>query len=154
TPGRFSVGVAHLDHDRDQEFERLILAALQKFSGIEVLSFDRLITIRGNRPDESSRAGHEQARNLLRRSGAQAILWGEVLTIGSTSVSLLHWTTARESAEVKASERYKPRREDLDLPNLFWDDLTQVLALVISASAAEYDSQRGRFVADKLKPFV
>jgi tetratricopeptide (TPR) repeat protein len=154
TRGTFSVAVAHLDNDRDQEHERLIFAALGQFPGIEVLRFDRVITARGDKLKQGSQAGHEQARELIKQAGADAMLWGEVLRKGNTSLALLHWTTAQESAGIKAAERYKPKEDNLDLPDLFWDHLIQVLGLVVASGSSEYEAQRGHYVVDKLKPFV
>jgi hypothetical protein len=51
------------------------------------------------------------------------------------------------------SGRYRPTG-DLRLPELFWNDLADVLRLVILSRDAEFRAQQGRYVADKLLPFI
>jgi tetratricopeptide (TPR) repeat protein len=112
--------------------------------GVEVLRFNREIR------DDDLSAGHEHARELLRKTGTHALLWGEVL---KKSVPRLYWTSQAENAAKDTSENYQPAG-DFTLPEIFWDDLKQVLNLVVATSAENFAVLEGQYSADRLKPFV
>ena len=44
--------------------------------------------------------------------------------------------------------------ESFRLPDLFWQDLTKVLQLLIAHESAKFTAQQGHFVSDQLAPFV
>jgi hypothetical protein len=109
-----------------------------------VLRFNREIR------DDDLSAGHEHARELLRKTGTHALLWGEVL---KKSVPRLYWTSQAENAAKDTSENYQPAG-DFTLPEIFWDDLKQVLNLVVATAAENFAVLEGQYSADRLKPFV
>jgi hypothetical protein len=58
-----------------------------------VLEFRRTITADS---DEDVRAGQVKAREWLKESGAQVLIWGKVVTApGRPSVPELHWTNSQ-----------------------------------------------------------
>src|SRR6266478_546396 len=77
-PGFFCVAIAHLENDDRRDYEGLIVDALSPLEGVQVLRFDRTITLEGPRPQESVSAGHEKARRYLQKSGAQLLVWGKI----------------------------------------------------------------------------
>jgi len=145
-PKRFAVAIAHLENDKDRQHEVLIREALKDFEGVQVLGFDRTISPSG----EGDESGHDKAREYLKESGAHVLIWGLVHHIGGESAPRIYWTTSRESKRSK--EVYQPER--FELPELFWDDLVEVLRLVVVTQSAEFLAQEGHFIADQLDPFI
>jgi hypothetical protein len=68
-PQRFAVALAHLEYDKDQQYERLIREVLRDFKGVQLLQFDRTISLDGTKPEEKAEKGHTQARQYLEDSG-------------------------------------------------------------------------------------
>jgi len=79
-PQRFAVALAHLEHDKDQQYERLLREVLKDFEGVQLLQFDRTISLAGTQPEESEKKGHAKARQYLEVSGAHMLIWGLVLS--------------------------------------------------------------------------
>jgi tetratricopeptide (TPR) repeat protein len=149
-PQRFAVALAHLEYDKDQQYERLIREALRDFEGVQLLQFDRTISLAKGQPEESEKTGHETARRYLSESGAHVLLWGLVLSQDGKNAPRLYWTTSRK--EKRARGIYQP--ENFKLPDLFWSDLVDVLRLVVVNYGAEFYAGRGWFMADQLVPFI
>ncbi len=76
---QFSVAISHLENEIDGEFERLITNAFREWRSVEILRFDRKISLKGSRRQEARRLGHQKAQGYLAQSGAQVMIWGEVL---------------------------------------------------------------------------
>lgn len=151
---RFSVLIAHLEKDTNHEHELLIVEALKEIEGIQVLSLDRTIPLKGAVPEEMEKRGHEEARNYLRKSGASVIIWGMILKRGSSTAYKLYYTGSK--GWERKPERYAaPRAEtQFSLPELFWSDLTKVLLLLVASDYNEFLAQEGQYVADHLLPFI
>jgi len=145
-PRHFAIAIAHLENDKDHQYEVLIAEALKRFEGVQVLRFDRTISP----SKETDEAGHDQAREYLKESGAHVLIWGLVHRIGGESAPRLYWTTSRESK--RAKEVYQLER--FELPELFWNDLVEVLRLAVVTHSAEFSAQAGRYIADQLEPFI
>lgn len=151
---RFSVAVAQLENDKDGRYEQLIIEALQDLQDIEILRFDRKISLNDSRPQDAVRKGHEQARAYLKQSGADVLIWGDVLIAdGKASIPKLYWTPAKELKVERQTGRYN-LEEDLNLPALFWADLAEVLRLVVVTASTEFYASGGHFIADQLIPFT
>jgi hypothetical protein len=134
---KFAVAIARLEGDPDRQELRKLRAALQKSSpGIEVIELERTILLSSGNLDEAMRAGHDEARRLLQESGAHALIWGEVFPPAGKRQWRLHWTVSHEVREIKSTEQYTPT-EDVNLPPLFWEDLSDVLGAVVTASTAQ-----------------
>ena len=148
-PKRFSVGLAHLQDDKDRAVERELREALINFAAkldLEPLEFDRTIYLRGQ-PEDAEEAGHKEARKFLKESGAQVLVWGRV---AGASSARLFWTSA---AGGRHSERaYQPQA--FELPDVHGRDLADILGLVVATQSAEFFAQEGRFIADQLSPFI
>jgi tetratricopeptide (TPR) repeat protein len=149
-PRRFSVALAHLAHDENQELERLIVESLRDLAGVQILRFDRTISAEGAVPEESERSGHEMARALLRESTAEVLIWGTVLSQSGRNVPRLYWTTAESRA--RSRQPYLP--ENFQLPQIFWEDLAEILRLVTVTQSQELFARRGQHTAPELAPFV
>jgi len=149
-PQRFAVALAHLEYDKDQQYERLIREVLKDFEGVQLLQFDRTISLAGAKPEESEKKGHAQARQYLKDSEAHVLIWGLILNQDGRSAPRLYWTTLQESK--RAKEPYQP--ENFKLPDLFWNDLVEVLRLVVATESSEFLAQEGRFIANQLAPFI
>ena len=158
-PARFTVAIAHLQDDDEQEHEKLIFQDLNEgFAGedknaVQILRFDRTIETAAAQDLESDVAtGHQTARSYLAESGAEVLIWGTAIRSGEASVPKLYWTTAREGDPSRNPGRYAT--EDLALPEVFWTDLVDVLRLLVVARDAEFHSLQGHFVVDRVGPFV
>lgn len=152
-PSRFSILVARLEHDSDDEHHRLVMQSLNEFKGIQVRDLGQQIAPESADAGVVERLGHDQARRHLVEFQAQVVLWGMVLKQGELSRPKLYWTAAPTTRLSKDSDRYPANHHDLRLPELFRQDLTTVLGTVALTQASEFDAQRGRFLAD-LKPFI
>lgn len=147
---RFAVAIAHLTHDNHQEVERLILESIRDLAGVQILRFDRTISAEGPIPEESARNAHEAARALLHESSADVLIWGTVLSHDGRTAPRLYWATAE--ASVRSKQPYIP--ENFQLPELFWEDLVEILRLLVVTRSAELFARRGRLNAAELSPFV
>jgi hypothetical protein len=149
--GRLAIAIAHLERDKDQEHETLLLDELRQFEGVEAVSVDR--TVDPEQPDK--KIAQEEARGLLRQTGADVLVWGSVISLSGKSAMRLYWTPARDMPGAKSTEKYLPQIESLALPELFWNDLKQVLGLLTQTRLAEITfGQPGHYVADRLAPLI
>ena len=151
-PSKFNIAVVHLEGDSDHETERLIRESLAEFPGVVTLSFDRLISDGLGDTGKDERTGHERARILLKASGADVLIWGLVLKKDGKTVPKLYWTPSRQLAQMPSSRRYLTT-ENLSLPNLFWQDLTSVLGLLVVATKAEFFA-KGQDEENRLALFI
>ena len=151
-PKRFAVAIAHLDNDKDRQYERLIVEALKEIQGVQILQFDRTIPLEGAQPEERVKAGHDKAREYLNESGAHILIWGTVLSRDDSSLPKLYWTPSKDLGERQA-RRYQ-LTEDLGLPDIFWSDLADILRLLVLNYHTGFSAQEGHFVADQLAPFI
>jgi hypothetical protein len=149
-PQRFAVALAHLEDDQGKHHERLIREVLRGFEGVQLLQFDRTISLAGTEPEKSEQQGHALARQWLEDSGAHLLIWGLVLRQDGKSAPRLYWTTSW--GKKRAKEVYQP--ENFKLPDLFWSDLVEVLRLVVAHYSAEFSAGHGQFMADRLVPFI
>lgn len=151
-PHRFSVAVAHLeDDDAGRTHEKLIVRLLQEFEGIQVLAFDRTISVHGTVPEEQERKGHETARQYLKASNASVVIWGRVLHHADQSKPDLYLTAA--AGQDGRSRQYTLETGmEFSLPEVFWDDLADILRLVIVTQATQFEE--GHYIADRLRPFI
>lgn len=147
---KFSVAVARLEGDEEQQESKKVTRAMQDFfDGIGVHEHSRVIKLRTGSQDSALELGHAEARRMIREVGVDALVWGEVLSAGVKKQLRLHWTLPAVADGAKSTERYSA--EEFDLPPLFWDDLTNTLAAVVTASAAKTLGEEGRYIADRLK---
>ena len=142
--------MAHLTHDINQQVELLILESIRDLRGVQILRFDRTLSAEGPIPEESLRHAHDAARALLAESSADVLLWGTVLSHDGRTAPRLFWTTA--GADLRSRQPYIP--ENFQLPELFWDDLVEILRLLVVTRSAELFARRGRLIAAELAPFV
>src|SRR5262249_9671849 len=129
-PKRFAVAVAHLENDDHQEYERAIIEALSSLDAVQLLRFNRTVAVPlgGSRPHESVKAGHEKARRYLRASGALLLLWGTVLRREGRGLAVkLYWTPVG----VSLSESVNYTLTGIELPDIFWSDLADILRLIV-----------------------
>jgi tetratricopeptide (TPR) repeat protein len=152
---KFAIAVAHLEDDTDRRDEKLLLAELEKFDGVDILQIDRTIQLpSGETEQESLVRGYAEARSLLQRSNAQVLLWGSVLHHDQRSALQLRWTIApSETRRRGQTGRYLPD-EDLTLPLVFWDDLTNILGLLVQSHLETLRAGTGTYQVNRLKPFI
>jgi hypothetical protein len=67
-------------------------------------------------------------------------------------VPKLYLTVSSDDALNKVGS-YNPT-EDLKLPDLFWDDLKEILGLVVATAAAKFCALSGHFTAGQLVPHI
>lgn len=131
TAGRLTIAVAHLARDnKDRQHEGILLDELGHFEveGVEVLPIDRTVD-----PEEPAKKNAEdKAQDLLKKTGADVLIWGSVISLSGKSASAmrLNWTRARNVPGAKASEKYQLPTETITLPPEFWSDLKQILGLL------------------------
>ncbi|HUU46324.1 MAG TPA: tetratricopeptide repeat protein [Acidobacteriota bacterium] len=150
-PDRFAVAIANLENDSLGEHRELIADALQDLEGVQILRFDRYITVTGGDLEEVAQRGHERARSLLEQAGADVLIWGRVLTSEGQRASRLYWTTSG-GHERRAENLCQP--QEFELPAIFWEELRDVLRLLVVTAGDLYIDQTGQFIADWLVPFT
>jgi tetratricopeptide (TPR) repeat protein len=150
-PDRFTVFVAHLDNDTDQEYEQLILDELYKLKGLKVVGLDRTISLGGPDPEEQENQGYQSALEYLRQSGAAVLIWGKVLSHHGETLPKIYLTA---SDEIRKAGRYEV--SDFRLPEVFWKDLARVLGLLVASQNAEFcaTTGKGHYAADRLEYFI
>ncbi len=150
-PDKLTIAVAHLDNDPEGKNERLLLDELEKFQGADILPLNTRIQVSyGGTLDENLANAHAQARKVLEEYRAQALLWGSVVEVNGRTTFRLRWTVSDLASQ---GQRYDPDG-DLNLPSLFWEDLSHVLGLIVQTRMTKFASETGTFQSDKLKPFI
>jgi tetratricopeptide (TPR) repeat protein len=164
--GAFNLGIAHLSDDEHGEQEEKLRVALENVNqlpttpsaikgAIVPVIFDRTIRVDGPDLHQALEQAHDQARRYLEESGFNVLLWGRVLGKGSGAALKLYWTSAEgKTWDRSRAEAFRPT-ENQALPELFWNEMQDVLNLMVAASAARgLAEQEGQFVADQAEPFV
>ena len=149
---RLTIAIAHLEKDTNGQQETLLRDELANgFEGADTKGIDRTIAVPDAETDQAAlEKATEEAHHLLRESGADVLLWGRVLGSGDRPQMRLYWTPAHAMDGPKSTDRYQIT-ETLALPPLFWNDLRQVLGLLVqSRLAALADELNGRYAADRL----
>ncbi len=154
--GHVTIAVTHLENDKDREQEKLLVDGLRNFEGVETLALDRVVEWPSSGAEQAKKKiAEEEVHGLLKKTGADVLVWGSVVSLGSKSFMRLYWTPSRDVSGAKTSEKYLPQTETLALPELFWSDLKQILGLLTQTRLAEITfGQPGHYVADKLTPLI
>jgi class 3 adenylate cyclase/tetratricopeptide (TPR) repeat protein len=155
--GHLLIAVAHLQDDRDHEHEHLLLDRLANdFDGAQTTQVDETIT-----PPDAGIAqdalvqAKAQANQLRAEAGADVLLWGTVQTLGGKTAMRLYWTTGEAMAGSRGSGLYQDQADTIALPALFWDDLKQVLGLLVQSRLADLRRQlTGQYSAPQLAPLI
>ncbi|MEM6821894.1 MAG: tetratricopeptide repeat protein [Verrucomicrobiota bacterium] len=150
---KYSVFVANLDHDAQGEYKRRILKNLRKFKGFEVRSLDRSFTLEVGNLEASEAQGHDKMRGYLQEAGGSIVIWGSIDKIEKRYVFSLYLTTAHP--EHNQSRDYPPLSGELMLLHKdVWNDLLNVLTLLVLTRSAEFSAKQGQYVADLLPDFI
>jgi tetratricopeptide (TPR) repeat protein len=152
-PNYFTVLVAHLENDKEREIENLIIESLKELKEIQLRKLDRNIRVRDAYTEKTEQESHEQARVYLHKTGAQVLIWGTVIKASGKSLPKLYWTVTENLQQKKTFERYLPT-ENLSLPVIFWEDLADVLRLLIITKYTQFHASQGKYIGDEIKPFI
>jgi tetratricopeptide (TPR) repeat protein len=151
---RFTIAIAILENDRDGVHRRVLRESLARLDGVELIMIDRRVSLDGTtRPQAAQLAGYARGREILRESHADVLIWGTAFDSAADSPMSLHWTSSANVRLGNRSHAYRPER-DFDLPELFWKDLRDVLALLVTTGVAEFGQRQGSFVAEEMPPFL
>jgi hypothetical protein len=150
-PDLFTVALVRLDNDQKGpngkgEMEYIIVNDLEEIKGIGVLELSRPPI-----PYGDLKGADRLASKYLTQSGAQILIWGNVISIPGKSVSKLHLTACNKECPGMVS-RYA-LSDDLNLPPLFVTDLANVICLVVGTQSAAFSSESGHFTKE-LAPFI
>src|SRR5579875_1906968 len=145
-----SIALTHLARDNNEEHEVLVADELGHFEGVEILRLDRTLD------EESGRQkAEEEAQRLLRKTGADVLVWGTVISLEGKSAMRLYWTPSRNVSGAKFYEKYQLPKDTVTLPDAFWEDLKQIMGLLAQSRLAEISfGQPGQFIAAKLEPLI
>jgi hypothetical protein len=147
---RLTIAVAQLVNDKDREHETLLADELGAFEGVETRRIGRAVGSEGRDKEKAE----EKAQSLLKKTGADVLIWGSVISRGDKSAMRLYWTAARDVSGAKPSGKYLPT-ETLALPEEFWGDLKEILGLLTQSRLADISfGQPGHFIAGKLAPLI
>jgi hypothetical protein len=84
----------------------------------------------------------------------RCLIWGVVLKQGDKSVPKLYWTPARDLAQAPSARPLPDRPRISACRAMFWQDLTNVLGLLVATNDAELVAQEGQYSANRLEPFI
>jgi tetratricopeptide (TPR) repeat protein len=149
-PNRFSVMVARFQDDQNNGYAKLLVNALTGLEGIQVLALEKPITADSGRPGDAIQFGHKSARELLKQTQAQMLIWGRVLTVNDESGVQIFWTTPAESRRSHDLHQL----DGLKLPLQFWNEFVGVIQLQVVAESTEFLARQGEFLAERLRPFI
>jgi hypothetical protein len=130
----FAVAIASLENDAEAEQQTILVEGMKEVPGIDVLRLSAEIP--GGRNDDSLEENGtlDAARRLLRRTGAQVLIWGTVLRSGETRVMKIY--CAAVSGPPIFLGRYIQTR-DLDAT----DDLKRKIGNEIARSIVGFKEQ-------------
>ncbi len=151
-PNRLAVAVAELYNDKHNSVGRMLSEALFNLSkdlGFQPLKFARMIPI-GDQPETSEEAGHALAQRYLRESGAHLLIWGEV-TDKEKDLARLFWTPRNQKGDLSRKEY---RAESFELPGAQFDDLINMLGIIVARQLMQFSDDAGRVIAPKLRSFI
>jgi hypothetical protein len=150
--GVLTIAVAHLQDDQGQKQEKLLLDELKHFDGVETLTVDRAVEWPDSGTEQVKKKKAEaKARVLLMKTGADVLVWGSVISLSGKSAMRLNWTPSQDVPG--STGKYLPQTETLALPELFWNDLKQIVGLLTQTRFAELTfDQSGHYIADKRAP--
>jgi tetratricopeptide (TPR) repeat protein len=128
-----------------------LLDELGHFEGVETVAVPGKVD--ADKPD--LRKAEEEARSLLRQTGADVLLWGSVISLSGKSAMRLYWMPARDVPGAKSTGKYQPQTETIALPLEFWNDLKQILGLLTQSRLAELAvDHSAHYVAHRLAPLI
>jgi hypothetical protein len=140
---RLTIAVAQLVNDKDREHETLLVDELGHFEGVETRSVGRAVASEA----EDRKKAERKAQSLLKKSGADVLIWGSVISRGGKSAMRLYWTPALEAPGAKSSGKYLPS-ETLALPDEFWGDLKEIRGLLTQSRLADISfGHPGHYIA-------
>jgi tetratricopeptide (TPR) repeat protein len=144
---KFMVLVANLENDQNGEYRKGIISALSDVEGIAVEHLDRNLGGTGS-GDQATENSREKAREFLRMSGAQIVLWGSYYKGKVRGVSL----RMEVSEEVGDGGKGHYVYQDIFLEDKFYKDVLTVLTMTVVAQQAVFIKEKeGRPVANALK---
>jgi tetratricopeptide (TPR) repeat protein len=139
SPRRFSVAVAHIEADSNNDIENLVLESLKGIQGVELLRFDRKSDILiADRPLEAEITGHIQARSWLKSGNADLAIWGYVLPTKEKNVRI--FITPRLTDE--KFEAKMPADQSLDFPVKAGQALAGAVQAQVLAYLGQFDPSR------------
>lgn len=152
-PNRFTVAIAQLDGDTNEETRTLLAQSLADVSSLDTTLFERAIPLSTGNIRVAVESGHVQAREYLAESGADVLIWGVVLRHDGQSIPKLFWTTSASDGFSIAPDRY-PINPDLELPEIFWKDLAQVLHLLVEHGVTRSSSEGKSVDSTELSSYI
>lgn len=150
---RITIALADLENDPNGAHGRVLQTAVARKAGVEVLLLKRKVeTLNSEHPQEDWARGHELARQMLRETRADVVIWGMALNDDAKGPMSLHWTLPSEHQSTMCPKTYRPNDSDLDLPALFWNDLHEFLSMLV-ATQADQLARAGTATEDP-EPFI
>jgi hypothetical protein len=147
--GAYSVLLADLTGETDEQMVTNIADSLNGLEGVHAARLKRAL------PGDATPQTLSKARQYLRESGFDVLIWGHVIRHDDRSVPKLYLehASAREETRLARQRRYELTESTLDLPPLFWSDLRAILELKITSDAS-VAYEPGTYKADRLRPVI
>ena len=144
--GYFTVGIVVIRGDTQGEIHKTIARSLSDFKdlgSIDIMTIPRVIDPVHQIIKTQDSLGNVQANQYLIESGADILVWGDVLEGGSARLQLVYGNGTNYK-----SEHYQ-LNTSFELPELLVTDLKTVLATMILTKYASM-IEDGNYAADKL----
>lgn len=129
----FTIIIARFGNDSSDEYQRGFQRELGQLAGIEVMTTAKLVSFEKT---VDATICHPAARTMLLESGADIVLWGNVIKQGMQSVPQTFLTSKTDCGTSQRVARYV-FTERLELPSLAFQDL---IGVVKSQVVAESDT--------------
>ena len=120
-------------------------------TGIEVIRIPRTISAAGNKTEVAETHAVARAQGYLEKAHADLVIWGNLIEVGHNSGLRIFWTTG---ATTERSGNLLSFNQKLELPLEFWSQLASMLQLVVVTQYTQVATREGRYVKDKLAPFI
>jgi tetratricopeptide (TPR) repeat protein len=147
--GAYNVLLADLTGETDEQMVTNIADSVNGLEGVHAARLKRALA------GDATPQTLSKARQYLRETGFDVLIWGQVIRHGDRSVPKLYLehASAREEQRLARQGRYALTESTLELPELFWSDLRAILEIKIASDASvAYES--GTYKSDRLRPVI
>ncbi len=159
-PRQFNIAIAKFENDNSNKIRQELGKNLQNFAikfndlgtkeirSINIALIPKRIELENGMSHDSIQKGHADALKFLSKYNYDVVIWGSAGEKEGSSPSLFWTTWAHEDPfhHVNSFEE--------ELPSIAIQDLTVVLAALISTRSEKYAFIKGQDIADKIRIFI
>ena len=153
-PKKFTVAIAELDRDKNNQLQQDLIHGMDYLpfeNSLEILAIPRVITTRRSKKSARQKIERRKSYRLLRKAKADILVWGNAVGENNDKANLC-WYFSNGHGKPKGYQF----GEQLELPELFVDDLKDALIIVVLTQFSDINNEEttGKFIADQLEQVV